>query len=433
MQPKTMPPLPASISASVDDAVIQRKIASIIGEICEGLASRLSIQPKAIVLTGSFARGEGSVLATPNGFRVLGDMEYMVVFPMGVNRGPLQEFLDRQAKQLKAELASQEVDCDLEFRAITSEYFLALRPQLFGYELLAHGRTVWGDASILSGIPKFPKEAIPRWDAWRMLNNRIIEQLESADRIPACDPNKLLQIYYQLIKCHIDLATTLLVFAGKYESTYAARSKALAKWASEAGAQPNLGFLRPLAEKVAACTAYKLDPNAAPNPLAVRTDAREIEMFRNDLNRALTDLVPLVREIWRWEAAAFSGAMGIQDASDRALQSAVLRSQPIGEKFRGWAKLMLMPTTRKEKGYWSRFSRLVFRGSPRYLVYGVAAQLYFAMPLVLSDQPNSDDLAGLDSLLPVRFEENESERRMWWRLRGDVLKSWRVFLRTHFA
>ena len=433
MQPKAMPPLPISIPASIENSAVHEKTASMIAEICESLASHLPTPPRAIVLTGSFARDEGSVLMVSNRFRVLGDMEYMVVFPVGVDRGPLQESLDQQAKQLKQELASRGMDCDLEFRAITSEYLHDLRPQIFGYELLAHGRTVWGDSSVLSAISKFSREAIPRWDAWRMLNNRIVEQLEWIDRITAYHRERLMRLYYQLIKCHIDLATTLLVFAGKYEGTYAGRWAALTNWASEAGSKPGLEFLRPLAAKVAACTAYKLDPNAAANPLAVRIDADDAEVFRSDLRRALTDLVPLVREIWRWEAASFAGGADNPDVTDDALQRAVLRSQPVTEKFRGWAKLLLMPAVRQERGFFDRLSRLAFRGSPRYLVYGVAAQLYFELPAALSGRVGTDALADLDRFLPVSFEENKSEQRPWWRLRDDVLKSWRVFLRNHFA
>ncbi|HEV2287814.1 MAG TPA: hypothetical protein VGR81_02560 [Candidatus Acidoferrales bacterium] len=423
----------APVSASMDNAAIKKKIGSTIAEVCESLVGRLAIRPVAVVLTGSFARDEGSVLATSDRFCILGDMEYMVVFPVRVDRAPLQAFLDQQAKELKIELASRGVDCDLEFRAITPEYFHGLRPQIFGYELLTHGQTVWGDSSLLSAVPRFSREAIPQSDAWRMLNNRIIEQLEWADGIAAYDRDKLVHLHYQLIKCHIDLATTLLVFTGNYESTYAARSKALAKWASEAGSKPGLEFLRPLMEKVSACTAYKLDPHATPNPLGVNANTGDAETFSNELARALTDLVPLVREIWRWEATTFSGTKNAMDATDSALQEAVLRNQPLGEKSRGWAKLALMQPVRREQGFWGNALRLALRGSPRYLVYGVAAQLYFALPEAIPNHVNSDTLAELGQFLPVRFKENEREERMWWGLRSDVLKSWRVFLRTHFA
>ena len=53
-----------------------------IQEVCDSLTSRLSVRPEAIVLTGSFARDEGSVLMAGERLRVLGDMEYMVIYPI---------------------------------------------------------------------------------------------------------------------------------------------------------------------------------------------------------------------------------------------------------------------------------------------------------------------------------------------------------------
>jgi len=424
-------PTPASVSAR--DAALKRRVESLIEEICESLVSRLPARPKAIVLTGSFARDEGSVLLARDHIRVLGDMEYMVVFSPGADRGPLQKFLDEQAVQLRNELFSRGVYCDLEFRAVYPEYFHALSPQIFGYELLSRGRTVWGDSSVLATTPRFPVEAIPRWDAWRMLNNRTVEQLFWVERITHSDRVELLRLYYQLVKCHIDLCTTLLVFAGKYEDTYAGRSASLTRWASGMSAGPAVEFLPALAKKVAACTAFKLDPNGAEPPLIVRIHADDTETFRDDLRRALVDLTPLVQKIWCWEAAEF--AQGNHDAETprHALQLAVLRKQPVAEKLRGWAKLMTMRQVRSEKNFVNRLGSLLLKGSPRYLVYGVAADLYFQVPAVLSGAIDERTLAISEALLPVTFAANQAETRLWWRLRADVLDSWHTFLRNHWA
>lgn len=422
--------MPAPIMTS--HRTVKDEIESLIREISDQLTGNLPTKPQAIVLTGSFARDEGSILIDTNRFRVLGDMEFMVVFPVGVARGPLQEFLDQQAKQLKEEFARRGVDCDLEFRAITSKYFFSLCPQIFGYELLAHGRTVWGDRSILSGIRKFPREAIPRRDAWRMLHNRIIEQLEWCDQIAGCR-EKILRLYYQAIKCYLDLATTLLIFVGKYEDTYSCRSVALSKWAAEGGSNHGLEFLPELARRVTACTAFKLDPNTSAAPLGVRFQSDDTELFSSDLRRAVIELVPLVHQIWRWEAAMLARISTTADMADDNLQIAVFRSQAVAEKLRGWARLVLMPNLRRERGFFSHLSRLALRGSPRYLVYAVAARLYFELPALLSDQLVGNTPVGLYRSLPISFEGSRSEPRIWWRLRRDVLKSYSFFLRNHSA
>ncbi len=413
--------------------MLKTRTESMIQEVCESLASRLSVRPEAIVLTGSFAREEGSVLMTGEHLRVLGDMEYMVIFSPGADRGALQKFLDEQAVQLRTEFFSRGMYCDLEFRATYPEYFHKLSPQIFGYELLSRGRTVWGDSSVLATAPRFPVESIPQWDAWRMLNNRIVEQLYWVDRITSSDRDELLRLYYQLVKCHIDLCTTLLVFAGKYEDTYAGRSAALTRWASGLSAGPAVEFLPGLAKEVAACTAFKLDPNGAEPPLRVRLHSDDTEAFRDDLRRALIHLTPLVEKIWCWEAAKFARSGQGPQPPRHELQLAVLRKQPIAEKLRGWAKLVTMSNVRKERKFVNRLSRLLLKGSPRYLLYGVAADLYFQVPAVLSGRVDEQSLGISQSLLPVTFAANEAETRLWWRLRGDVLDSWHIFLRTHWA
>lgn len=406
---------------------------SLAREVCELLVTRLSTQPQAIVLTGSFARNEGSVLITGNRTRVLGDMECMVIFSSDADRSPLQVALNEHADALRAELASRGIECDLEFRAVNKEYFYALTPQIFGYELLKHGRTIWGDPSILAAVPPLSINSVPRWDAWRMLHNRIIEQLYWCDRINACNREQLDKIYYQLIKCHIDLATTLLVFAGRYEDTYAARAKALSKWAFETNSNPNMKFLHFVAQRIAACTAFKLDPGAGVAPLGVPVDGDEVDAYRENLRQALVDFVPLVHDIWRWEAAAFAENHRNGKDADENLQQAVLENQPFREKFRGWAKLALMPEVRRQEGFLGRSLRLGLQGSPRYLVYSVAAQLYFRLPTILAEGVAGDAVLPLERQLPVIFEENKGEKRPWWRLRANVLSSWDTFLRNHFA
>jgi hypothetical protein len=423
----------ATIRDRLRDDAMRETTESLIQEISMTLISRLATRPRAIVLTGSFARGEGSTLTVANRLRVLGDMEFMVVFLRGVDRGLLQMALDQEARQIRGELAVRGIECELEFRAITPDYFQVLRPQIFGYELLSCGRTVWGDRSVLASVPRFPASAIPRWDAWRMLNNRILEQLEWVDAIANGTRDELLRMFYQLVKCHLDLGTTLLVFGGRYEDTYAGRSAALLRWAAEAESSSKVEFLGRVAGRVAACTSFKLLPNTDSVLLDVRLNDEDIETFRSDLSRAVIELVPLAREIWRWEAGELTRCGSGHAPSDDALHRAVLRQQPLSEKLRGWAKLTFMPAVRSERGFFARLPRLLLRGSPRYLVYRVAGDLYFQLPSVLSGKIADSSLAALDRLLPVTFAGNRVESREWWRLRANVLKSWRLFLRNHWA
>ena len=75
----------------------------------------------------------------------------------------------------------------VELRAIFTEGMLRLRPTIFTRELCENAKLLWGDPAEIP-LPPVPSsgEAISKYDAFRLLNNRIIEQIavrsEYADR-----------------------------------------------------------------------------------------------------------------------------------------------------------------------------------------------------------------------------------------------------------
>lgn len=402
----------------------------LIREVTGRLVNSLAHRPEAVVLTGSFARGEGSVLRERSCLRVLGDMEFMVFFASGTDLAERQLALNRRAQALREELAAEHVDCEVEFSAVSTNYLRRLRPHIFGYELLNYGRTVWGSEEILKAAPVFSPLAIPLWDAWRMLNNRLLEQLHWPESLERGDREALHKLFYQLMKLYLDIGTTLLVFAGHYQGTYAGRANALRGWAAGIRNQAEMQFVQTLAQRVGDCTRYKLSPDAALCPLGVRV-VGDTEELRANLRRASLEVLPLARAAWRWETARLADCRLDPEMQDAALLDAVLRAQSWKEKFRGWAKLALMPAVRGQSGFVRRMFRLLHRGSPRYLIYCVASNLYFQLPeLIAGAQFRSENL---ENLLPVVFSKHQHESNPWRNLRADVLSGWQLFLRNHWA
>ncbi len=416
----------------VGDPAVSERIRSLILEIADSLVSRLELAPEAIILAGSFARGEGSVLVRGPCVKVLGDFEFMVVFPPGADRRRLQHALDLEARALSQEFHARQIACELEFRAVTLKYFETLRPHIFGYELLSHALPVWGKAESLLSARRFSASAIPLWDAWRMLNNRLLEQLQWVETFESADREALVEVSYQLLKFHLDLGTSLLLFAGRYQDTYAGRAAALRSWISDRGGQDKPPFLKEIAGRVRNCTAFKLSPNKAVGFLGVHLDDNT-EKLRENIRHFVFGLVPLVHAVWAWEAAQLTGISSDKQFTDEFLHETAMRCQPRREKLRGWIKLILMPEVRMQPGFARRALSLFLRGSPRYLVYRVATELFFRLPNVLLRGQPDVELAGLESYLPVRFARHSHETRTWWRLRSDVLTGWRLFLRNHWA
>jgi len=415
------------------EAAINERIQTLTEEVTDVLLSRLESRPTAIVLTGSFSRGEGSVLFSGRRLQVLGDMEFIVVFRAGTDRVELQRRLDVIARELGQNLAAHEVDCELEFRAVSPDYFRALRPQIFGYELLSSGKTVWGDAEILASVPCFAAAAVPRWDAWRMLNNRFLEQLDGIEATESRSRDAILRYFYQLVKFHLDIGTSLLIFAGRYEGTYEGRARALLQWAPEASQDDSTRFIGEIAQRVGECTAFKLSPSRGASPLGVDIDKGDVAALRGAVRRAAQDLVPLARAVWRWEAGVLTNEPVNPRTDDSELWDAVLSQQALWEKLRGWGKLLSMPEPRRQPGFAWRMLRLLSLGSPRYLVYRVATGLYFELPSLLSGRQTEQELSNLERLLPVAFTTNAGQDRTWCSLRASVLTGWRLFLRNHWA
>ena len=424
------PLLHPGTTADIERLQPSNDLEAIIPEITEQLARSLAPRPLAIVLTGSFARGEGSVLLTEDGLRVLGDIEFMVFCSPRANMTELQGKLGRQAKEQALRLAGQGINCELEFSAVSPRYLRTLRPHIFGYELLRHGRVVWGNPDIFSTAREFPPASIPLWDAWRMLNNRLLEQLQWMEGLRNGDRELLERMFYQVLKCYIDIGTTLLIFAGRYQTTYASRMAELLRWNEVVNNQEGLQFLPTIAQRIAACTAFKLSPSSNREPLGVRLHG-STEELREDVERLFAELVPLAHQVWRWEAAQLTNQRLSAGTDDNTLRADVLQTQRVREKIRGWAKLVLMPLVRSQRGFAKRMSTLVGRGSPRYLIYSVASELYFQSLCILKGEEPQVSEFGL--LLPVLFAEHEHETRPWWGLRANVLSGWRLFLRNHWA
>lgn len=417
----------ADTGAPADKERVDERIAELAGS----LAKRFPVRPLAVVLTGSFARAEGTVVPFGRGYRILGDVEFLVVFPAGSNIIHMQATLNRCSALLQEEWTSRNMQCELEFRAVTPEYFSSLRPNIFEYELLAHGKTVWGSPEILSVVPRFSACEIPPNDAWRLLNNRIIEQLEYLPSLSKAPRDAVEHIFYQLVKFQLDLGTAVLIFGRRYKSTYRARAQALARWAGETG-NGSTGLVRDLSRRVTTCTEFKLASDHTRTALGACFAGGDAEELRRETLRTAEELAEFSHSIWRWAGLQLVGNEKERLQDDEILMGKILRGQSLAEKTRGWAKLALMPTVQGQPGFWRRMARSWHRGSPRYMVYRAASALYFSRPWS-REAPAEQRLKIWERGLPVVFQQHAGEMRDWWRLRANILMSWRLFLRNHGA
>lgn len=332
--------------------------ARIVAAVRQALAQAYRTRLRAIVLTGSLARQEGSWLETPEGYRLLGDAEFLVVFKRRSLVPPAQELLNL-GRRIEKDLCGQGVSCRIDLGGVGNLFFSRLPRNIFAYELMHNGRVVDGDPSVLASVPHFPVSSLDPEDAWRMLSNRLLEWLEiSAEVDDRCEePGTAL--VYSSVKLLLDAATSLLVLLRGYEPSYAARAESIQKLARITAEWPAPPLSLPeFAAQVARATEWKISPRLLPA-------GSEAWHFCLSARRLATKL-------WPWELSWIAGLSPtlppLELVQRWGLEGGIKRS------WRGWLRAARELGWPKSVPHWPHWLSLARRGSPRFWLYALAAE-----------------------------------------------------------
>jgi hypothetical protein len=343
---------------------------------------------KAIILTGSLARQEGTFVRDAGGWKQFGDAEFLLVFKERATL-PLNADLLNLQRAVESELLARGLQCKISLAAVRPKYLRQLRPHIFAYELLTQGRVLWGDP-VLSAIPRFLPAAIPLEDAWRLLCNRMIELLEVSAGITDQLREVPKEVFYQSVKLYIDMGTSFLVFAGSYEPTYARRAEKMRSLQTQSDTANSCPLnLARFAERVVACTQYKLsgaDKLQLPN---LHEHPGSLALWRE----AIAD----AHSLWSWELSQLTGTR--VTLTDRELMGRWMRQQPVREQLRGWLYVLRRDGWHRSWRKSLSWTRCALRGSPRYCIYAAASELLFKLPgLIGATTPASSTISALGPL-----------------------------------
>jgi hypothetical protein len=317
---------------------------------------------RAVVLTGSLARDEGTFARRGPELVLLGDAEFLLVFHERTSL-PGPDVVAEVVRALEDGLGEQGVRGTIGLSPCHARYLRAMGPQIFAYELRECGRVVWGDPGVLALVPPLAAADIDRADAWMLLCNRLVEQLGALARSDRAQGVLDPALRYHTAKLWLDMATSFLVFTGGYAPTYRGRAESL----SALAARPAAGSDAPLdlprfASRVRDWTRFKL--GAAP--------CAELEE-----TGSWHEAVVHARQLWRWELGLLTGAPA--DASDRGLRERWMRRQRLASRARGWAYAARRHGWHRSWRHWPRWARLLRRGSPRHWIYAAATEELFAL------------------------------------------------------
>lgn len=369
---------------------------------------------RSVVLTGSLARNEATFIKRKGGWCLLSDADFFLVYEQ-TSRPPSDADLSSLSSAIQERLLARGIYAQIGLGAVHPSYLRRLKSHIATYELRTCGRVVWGDGGILSLIPSFGVEEICREDAWRMLCNRAVEFLGHAAEIPPFEETSS-AVSYAAIKLILDTATSYLVFAGAYEPTFRRRSVRLSELACESAAISRAPFaLKQFADRVSACTARKVcDSDTDCNlPPSIWKEA-----------------VRYAWALWKWELVQLTGASASH--SDDALWAQWVSRLTAMQKIGGWLSVAHRRGWHRSWTNWTRWLRLSRRGTPRYLIYRVAAELLSR----LSDsaemegqsfclEPNWDELR---TLLPEGAPASAARQEDSRQLAADLAWNYKTFL-----
>jgi predicted nucleotidyltransferase len=372
-------------------------------EACVAFITQRVPRPRlvGIVLMGSFARGEGTVLPVGRHLRVLGDIELFVLLATEVDYRRLRRQFAQWSREASATIGASDVRVELEFGPVEVRYLERAAPSIFVHDLRTHGKVLWGPPDVLDAVAPFGADAIPPEDALNLLFNRTVEQLEAYDRVETLHDDGLLAAAYQRLKLLLDIAGSALAFAGTHESSYGRRPGAFANLLAET---PSLARLLPRGfdGAVAAAARAKLTPEEGQLLATVAgAPAKEIRAW---IQHEIRAAIPATTAVLRWELGQLVGVQGDLPS----LLGRYLPAPALGRRIWEWAKLALNTLPAPVPVSPLRGARLFWASTPRVLLYAAATLAY--LDLI---EPNAHART-ITTLLPMgrrRVPTTDDEQR----------------------
>lgn len=370
----------------------------------------------SVILTGSAARGEATIVSSGDGWKVLGDAEFLVVLHQA-DRSTSVRSRDAVKRESNEKLRLQGIEVTIGLGLVPISYLKGLPAYIFSYELRECGKVISGDPQILDAIPQFGASAISREDAWRLLCNRMIEQLEVVGDLERTPHQLTDSLHYATVKLYLDMATSYLVFAGAYAPTYRERAQRLMMLASRSNDDAPFP-MTDFGSRVGECTSWKLNGK------------------ENDLNRSLQfwqEAISYAHQLWRWEIMQMTGASN--KSTDTELWTRLAEAMTVREKIRGWLSVVKRSSILETFRNWPRWLKLGSRATPRYWVYRAGAEVLFDFQARMAASSKKGPLDVADShavlLLPIRHRKAGTAEISWKFVASEITANyWRYVAET---
>jgi hypothetical protein len=294
------------------EATVQRHMEIIVDAVRRAVGA-----VHAVVLTGSFGRGEGGVFQDGSGaWRPVNDYDIFVVSPRDHSR---------ELKGLGEALARQ-LGLDFLDLGWTDGKWSHWPLTVANYDLKYGSQVVAGDARILDALPAYASAELPVYEAAKLLLNRTAGLLSGlrGDMLGGAQltADQSRYLANQIAKAQMALGDSYLIRWGGYDASYRVRRERFAALA------PGAGLSEDVVRHVTQGYDFKLHPDYSRYPAALET----IRALRPHLEAAVVDTV---NRLGSGQSSDLAGAMNLylatmsEDARWVQADNAFFLNQPV--------------------------------------------------------------------------------------------------------
>jgi len=405
---------------ALDDPLVDQTVESHLQRIVAVLRSRM--EPHAIILRGSFGRGEGSVLSQDGQLRFLSDYEIDVATFSPRYRALFRELSHQLTAEFGVETSLRWVRPDYLRRNRVGPLPMGPAPITIAlYESRYGSQTLYGQDIVNSGPVVDPCQ-IELESGIRLLLNRMAESLYYMPRASDSTHDEM-EVLHWANKTVLACAESLLLLWGQYHFLYKERGRRFAALAND-----RLVFMHSqgsiLAELVARATEFKLRPR---RNLYLHTDGVGRTGSPATVQEAWLEVVPVCDSVFRHLVEQVLG-FSVKDYAGFPEQ--FLQHESAASRSLSPLHLVMLKSLDAYK--YLRTGRL-----PRGLLlpYGVPRVVYAVVPLVFTGwASNAQRLANmlsqvrqcLGTICPLEPPDSDSWTE-WDALRRHMLWAWQNF------
>lgn len=385
---------------------------------------------KAIILIGSFSKGEGSAFISQDKKLIsFSDFEFITVLEEEKDFIPFRKKVLLLNKEISSRLKKDGLDIEIDLGPCVKRLFGTMSSRMFTIDIKTNGKVIWGDREILSNLPSnLDPGQIPQKDAITLLFNRATEQLMAYDILNERDIRDQQKIIYKIGKTYLDIAASLLVFCKQYKPSYTERAQYFELFWNNLNSSWLKNQLQNFAQKVKYWTSFKLFPFS--EQFDNDFSFSNIELIKKQTFRAYLELIDAFSAIFIWEMNSYLKCKWVDDKE--IIIENFIKKDDVFQRSKGWIKILRHPFFKKDISSIYRLMALIRIGSPKSLIYSDICRLYFSLPAILSEEADKKNIynAHHQKALPVIFEDYIGDNGDWQRHRKNLIKNWEMFLKS---